>query len=276
MPDRARARSGFSFVVVPLNASDVHVWYLATASLDDDGVTAALSLLSPDERQRSDRFVFRRDRRDFAAAHALTRRVLSSYENVAPRDWTFEATADGKPCLPAGHAGGPPLVFNLSHTHGLVACAVARDGDIGLDVERIDRAVDARGIAARYFTAGESAFIDGGHGGGAGDRQVRFAEVWTLKEAFVKAVGRGLRQPLNAFGCVLEGSRGIRFDAPTGMDPREWTFALFAPSPDTRMAIAVRSPGGVARRIIARHGETVEGIGGAVPRLDAFRSNDVV
>ena len=58
MPDRAQRAVRFSFVPIPLDASDVHVWYLATASLGDDAVDAALSLLSRDERLRAGRFVF--------------------------------------------------------------------------------------------------------------------------------------------------------------------------------------------------------------------------
>src|SRR5439155_15428011 len=115
-----------------------------------------------------------------------------------------------------------------SHTHGLVACAVTRGADVGLDVERIDRGVDARAIAARYFTEAEATFIESGPDG---DPQLRFAEVWTLKEAFVKAVGRGLSHPLHEFGFAFEGPRGIRFDAGAGAraeDSSDWAFALFA------------------------------------------------
>ena len=65
-----------------LAPGDVHVWYRFTDSLDDDAVQAEVAQLSPDEGVRCQRFVFRRDRRDFAAGHALLRRVLSMYDDV--------------------------------------------------------------------------------------------------------------------------------------------------------------------------------------------------
>lgn len=235
----------FFLVPLPLDSSDVHIWYRAT----DASVRSALSLLSVDELARHDRFVSARDRRDFAAAHALTRGVLSLYEDVAATAWTFQATPEGKPFLPPSLAGSPPLAFNLSHTHGLVACAVARGVDVGLDVELIDRAVDERRISMRYFTQGENASI---HACPEGERPARFIELWTLKEAYIKAVGRGLAHPLDAFGFALEGAGDLVFDPPPGESADEWTFALFVPAPRARMAVAIRGGRSVRCRIVAR------------------------
>jgi 4'-phosphopantetheinyl transferase len=232
-------------VPLTLGPSEVHIWYRAT----DASVRSALSLLSADERARHDRFLFARDRRDFAEAHALTRRVLSLYEDVAPADWMFEIAAGGKPFLPRGPTGTSPLNFNLSHTHGLVACAVARGVDVGLDVELTDRAVNARGISMRYFTRAEDAFILACP---EGERRARFIELWTLKEAYIKAVGRGLAHPLDKFGFALEGAGDLVFDPPPGESADEWTFALFAPAPQARMAVAIRGGPSVGCRIIAR------------------------
>jgi 4'-phosphopantetheinyl transferase len=241
-------------VPVLLDPADVHIWYRDTGSIDDDSIdeaapSGAASLLSADERARHDRFVFARDRRDFAEAHALTRRVLSFYEDVPPGDWMFEVTAEGKPFLPPGRTGSPPLHFNLSHTHGLVACAVARGAGVGLDVELIDRAVDDRGISRRYFTQAEDAFI---HACPEGERPARFIELWTLKEAYIKAIGSGLTHPLDDFGFAFEDEHSIRFDAPPGTSADEWMFALFAPIPRARMAVAVPCGGAARCRIIAR------------------------
>ena len=205
------------------------------------------------------------------------------YEDVAPRDWIFEIEPGGKPYVAfsgADSSAGPPLSFNLSHTHGLVACAVTRDGDVGIDVERIDRAVDAREIAARHFTEIEATFVAAGTGRRSSG-SVFCHDVWTLKEAFVKAVGRGLMQPLREFGFLLEGPHDIRLDiiappgAPSG-DTGEWAFALFAPSPDTRMAVAARSAAGVTRRVVTRPGDGTEGVEGARPVLTSLRSRGFV
>lgn len=242
-----------------LGPSDVHIWYRAT----DVPESSTPSVLSADERARRDRFVFERDRRDFSEAHALLRRALSRYADIPPTDWTFGATAEGKPFLAPGCGD---LSFNLSHTHGLVACAITRGADVGIDVELLDRAVDERGIARRFFTAAEAAAIDAC---AAGERQARFIEFWTLKEAYIKAIGRGLGYGLEEFGFALEGARDIRFDAPPDVDAAGWEFALFVPQSRARMAVAVRRSPSADSRIFARadDGSEVNAIRQSAPRL---------
>ena len=202
----------------------------------DGDVQAALALLSADERARYGRFVFPDDRRDFAEAHALLRRVLSLYAAVAPPAWIFDAPPGEKPAL-VPWLGAPPLSFNLSHTRGLVACAVALDADVGVDAERIDRVADGEDIAARYFTAGETAALMACDSPG---RATRFIELWTLKEAYLKAIGRGLARPLNEVAFAFAADGTIAWDVP-GAARDEWRFALF-PLPNARIAAAVTSP----------------------------------
>lgn len=229
--------------------SDVHLWFRITATLADPEVDALVSRLSLEERARAARFVFARDRRDFAAAHALVRDMLSMHDDRPPAEWTFEAADQGKPRLPLSQAGAPPLAFNLSHTRGLVACGVARGVDLGVDVETIDPALDRRDIAARFFSPAENAGLAACP---AHERPARFIELWTLKEAYVKAIGRGLMESLDAFGFSWDGAQGIRFDAPPGATPAQWTFALFAPTAHQRLAVAIRADDSRPRAIIAR------------------------
>ena len=221
----------------------VHVAYRDTERLTDSALSADLSVLSTDERTRHARFVFARDRRDFAAAHALLRRRLSMHAAVPPGAWAFEVEPGGKPHLDRSRFA-LDLTFNLSHTSGLAACGIAHGVDIGVDVESIDRAVDGQEIAARHFSAEE---IEQLSGCDAAERQARFIELWTLKEAYVKAIARGLSHPLNDFGFAFDGKRGIRFMPPPGTQATQWTFVLLAPSVRHRLAVAVRSPSAVVR-----------------------------
>jgi 4'-phosphopantetheinyl transferase len=218
----------------------VDVWYRITDTLDEMDVADGIALLSPDERERHSRFAFARDRRDYAAAHALLRESLSRYAAVAPMAWRFRA--GGKPSLVADD-GFPSLSFNLSHTHGLVACAISNGSDVGIDVEAVDRSID-ESVAERFFFETESADLRRcvSH-----ERQRRFFELWTLKEAYLKAVGEGLSHPLNTivFGLTIGGS--IDFRPPADVDPAAWQFALFAPTERYCLAIAVRrEPGSFA------------------------------
>src|SRR4051812_29992301 len=228
-----------------LEHDEVHVWCRSTAASHFDG---HLTILSREERTRCDRFHFQRDRGDYANAHDLLRRSLSRYHPTAPQHWEFDAAPDGKPFLrPAGDSPAP-LTFNLSHTRDVVACVLARGIDVGVDVERIDTVRDAMPVAARFFSPAEVAGLQVS----ATDALLaqRFIDLWTLKESFIKAIGRGLSQPLNSMTFDLSHEGIVAFDPPDGFSAAEWHFALFALTPHTRLAVAACHPGGV--RFIAR------------------------
>ena len=214
---------------------DVHIRYCLTESLGEDVIAAAAALLSNEERARRDAFRFDRDRREYTAAHALLRATLSEFGDAAPDAWRFDAGAHGKPAIAAG-VSSSPLSFNLAHTLGLVACVVAKGAEVGLDVERVTRSTNWRGVAGRYFSALEVAQIEG-----VADsrRAARFFELWTLKEAFAKAIGVGLSQPLSATTFEIEPDGAVSFTPPAGILPAVWQFALYTPSPDHRLAVAV-------------------------------------
>lgn len=118
-----------------------------------------------------------------------------------PRSLPYRDAPGGKPRL---FAGTKQLAdFNVSHTEGLVVCGLtAQDPPvpmIGVDVERIDRKVDVQ-LAERYFSPPEIRWLDSIPA--ALDKQEGFLRLWTLKEAFIKAIGTGLRTPLDQFAIV--------------------------------------------------------------------------
>jgi 4'-phosphopantetheinyl transferase len=222
--------------------NEIRVEYCITESLDGQALRDAMQQLSDDERIRCDRLVREHDRRDFAFAHALLRQSLSSCGTLPPHAWTFTAGLHGKPSLTDDLAARERLTFNLAHTNGLVACCVARDADVGIDVEAIVPSVDIHGIAARFFSSPEAAQLERC---AESLRPVRFTELWTLKEAYIKARGDGLLYALDRFTFDFEESSRLRFDDATDTSPSQWAFALFAPTNRHRMAVAVNS--GIAR-----------------------------
>jgi 4'-phosphopantetheinyl transferase len=231
-----------------ISPCEVHVRYCSTDDADEVDVSRALALLSAGERERHGRLRLERDRDEFALAHGLLRTTLSELEDVAPRDWRFEIGAHGKPALAAG-VSARPWSFNLSHTRGLVACAVTRQAAVGIDVELVTRTTDWRGIASRYFSPAETAQIDRAP---AAEQATRFFELWTLKEAFAKALGVGLARTLDA--CAFEVADGtvVGCRLLNGADPAAWQFALFAPAPHHRLAVAVSDGSDRRRRIDVR------------------------
>ncbi len=230
--------------------ADVHIGYWLTRELDEHTFERALDILSVEERARHAKLAFADDRRDFAAAHLLLRQTLSEHGPRHARDWVFVHGRNGKPGLAHRDDGQPDLSFNLTHTRGLVACVVAHGVDVGIDVERIDDAVDSLDIARRHFQPAEVADVERCRGD---ERGTRFAELWTLKEAYVKATGDGLSGGLDEYAFTFEGRTALRCDRGDRTLAGAWKFALFKVS-DYRLAVAVKDAAqGVGTFRMTRH-----------------------
>jgi 4'-phosphopantetheinyl transferase len=169
------------------------------------------------EQERAARFVFERHRRQYTAAHALARLMLTASVGgtVHPLGWTFVTNAQGKPRV----ANGMGPHFNLSHCDGLVACAVSHQAEVGVDVESMDRLITLEMVEGS-FTAGERIWL---RSLPEARRAAGLLQLWTLKEAYIKATGLGLSQRLDAFGFTFEPLRIIACDPAIG-DVAEWRF----------------------------------------------------
>jgi 4'-phosphopantetheinyl transferase len=229
----------------------VHVWLL-DAPEDASAARAARceAMLDDAERARMARYHFEADRRRYLFAHALVRTTLSRYAPGTPPDgWRFMTTKHGRPEL-APDTPAPPLRFNLSHTAGLVACAVALGRDVGVDVEhvrppRLEPRDKAGGdawleIANAHFAPAEIAALAAEP---PAARRARFFAIWTLKEAYIKARGLGLALPLDGFAFELDARApqiDVRFEAHMNEDAAGWHFAREAPTPTHALAVAAR------------------------------------
>jgi 4'-phosphopantetheinyl transferase len=231
-----------------VNGGDVLVVWESTAALTGQDVSEAVALLSDEERARYERTRFADVARDYAATHALVRRVLAHGRPIAPRDWRFERHPSGKP-----YVDGESVCFSLSHTLGLVACAVA-DDEVGVDVEATGRDADVGRIAARFFSAREVDELDRLD---PAARRERFFDLWTLKEALVKACGRELSSSVRELEFHIDDAdahRRVRLAAATDVDAARWQFALFSPAAGYRAAVAARHEIGRPRRITILNG----------------------
>jgi 4'-phosphopantetheinyl transferase len=195
-----------------------------------------LDQLSAEERARHARFVFAEDRRDFAAAHLLLRRMLSTHGHPDDGQSTFERGPHGKPYLARGAGDRPAPAFNLAHTRGLVAAVVAPNVEVGIDVESLHRDADTIALARRYFSVEELRELEGCRGV---DRETRFTELWTLKEAYLKGTGAGIANELRSCTFTLDGPTFLRFEPADRGHAHTWSFALFEVG-DHRLAVALR------------------------------------
>lgn len=219
-----------------LSENDAAVWWLDVDTVNAGDWPRLEAVLEDSEKARAARFHFERDRLTYIAAHALGRLMLSAHAGGDPAAWRFTTGDHGKPEVICEN--GPALRLNLSHTRGLAAAGLTLEHDIGVDVEWLDRKPAALDLAARFFAPSECAYLES-----VAPERVHetFLTFWTLKEAYVKAIGKGLAQPLDSFFFTLD-PLSIGFDSALADDPERWLFRRLSPSERHLMALALRHP----------------------------------
>lgn len=205
----------------------VHVWRIRLDGVEnrDEDLTA---VLSAEERERALRFHFDQHRSRFIRTHGILRIILSKYTGVEVEKLTFGAGSHGKPFLEADQ--NREIRFNLSHSGDLMILGIAKDRELGVDVELINEKVEWQQIAVNYFNAYEmekiSCLPDWAE-------QLRaFYRVWTMKEAYLKARGDGLAGGLDKAVVNLEPDNlDIFLSLPGGEDEkRRWQVITFHPA----------------------------------------------
>jgi 4'-phosphopantetheinyl transferase len=175
------------------DSQNLEVTVFATSlDVESDRLADFHKVLSPDERERADRFRFRRDRDRFIAARGLLREKLGRILDRAPQELRFRYNGYGKPSL----ADEPSLSFNLAHSEAYAVYAFTTGCPIGVDVERIGGMHIEERVAELFFAPAEVAAL---RRVPPADWQRAFLACWTRKEAFLKARGVGLSTPLQDF-----------------------------------------------------------------------------
>jgi len=166
------------------------------------------------------------------------RTMLSRYASVRPAGWSFIANVHGRPEILDRPKGVPDLRFNLSHTEGLIACAVTIGREVGVDVEHVGRRL-THDVAGRFFAPRE---VDDLKALPDDQQHLAFFDYWTLKEAYIKARGFGLALPLADFAFKLSppAPPQIAFEPSLDDDPATWQFFQDWPTPQHRLGLAVR------------------------------------
>ena len=157
-------------------------------------------LLSKEESVRADNFVRIQDRERFICFHGALRIVLGVYTNTPPQLIDFKKDRYGKPEL-SGDAAHSEVRFSLSHSQDVALIAVTRDRKIGIDVEYLRPMGDAKDIVQNYFSHDEQRVL---FSLSEDEFQQSFFICWTLKEAYTKAIGKGLSLPLAQFTVPFE------------------------------------------------------------------------
>lgn len=177
---------------LPKGRPTIHVW-AASLSVSPEALDTFISWLSADELSRAARFHFPVHRDRFIAGRGLIRRLLASYLNRQPHTLTFNYGPKGKPAL-SGSAGTVPLSFNAAHSEDLLLIAVSREGLLGVDVEEIRPLPEFNDLVERFFCRSEHSQFGQLP---SGEKPAAFFNLWTRKEAWLKATGEGIAHLLS-------------------------------------------------------------------------------
>lgn len=210
-----------------LNEAEAHVWR-ADLELNQCFQSSFLELLSPDEKKRAQKFRFAKDCRNFIAARGILRLLIGKYLELKPTEISFQYSKFGKP----GIANNNDLQFNLSHSQNMALFAFTKKFQVGIDVEWVNPAIEAKDIAANFFSANEVRkllLLP------EQQQALGFFNCWTRKEAFIKAVGEGLSFPLHKFEVSLEPDKPAKLLA-TDWDPKAVsTWSIYSISPGANL-----------------------------------------
>lgn len=217
--------------MVLLALDEMHVWLMRRPVTLDASLQA---LTTADELHRADSMISLRRRCEWLAGRALLRQCLGYYSGCDGLVLQFDKTEAGKPFLDLPDAPA----FNLSHGPGWIACAVAQADSIGIDIDSEARRNRTDDIAARYFhplEQDELARAD------EIQRKRIFFRQWTLKEAYIKALGEtinSMRLQELAFECVDAGAPQAIFELPVG----NWQFRHWRFDGDHHLSLACQRP----------------------------------
>jgi 4'-phosphopantetheinyl transferase len=178
-----------------------------------------VSLLSRDEHERAARFRIECSRRQFMIARGVLRDVLSRYSQARPEEIRFNYSRYGKPYLDGSNPD--QIAFNLTHSENICLIAVTHGSALGIDVERVKSFENYESLVSEACSSEESATI---RSVDSRSRAETFLQIWTRKEAHMKALGQGL-------------SGDFRNSAPGA----QWTFHTFSPGDGYIATAAVRA-----------------------------------
>lgn len=212
----------------------VEVWWTSaqttTRSVDD-----LMAVLDPDEQRRAERFRVADARWRFVTARAMVRCLLGRRLGVPPQSLIVAIGPRGKPEL--GNAPNAPR-FNLAHSGDVAVVAIARH-ELGVDVEELRPVPRAERLAARFFSEAERRWLSAlpkAH------RDRGFLDLWTCKEAYLKAIGTGIELPLSR--VEVEPAQPALIGLPG--DPGEharWTLLRAALPMPAICTVAIRGSG---------------------------------
>ena len=220
-----------------LKDGEVHIWRVFL-DWPLEEVQKSLANLSAEEKACAQRLVNSLHRYYYIASRATLHSILTLYlSDSAPLEFRYNDY--GKPYL----INEPSLYFNLSDSHRIALYAITTNREVGVDIESMKSNIHAEDIAERFFSPNE---IETFRTLPKGQHLEGFYRIWTLKEAYVKVIGRGLSFGFNRFTTNVNVD-AVKMDGLLTVeeDPnlaKWWTLCSIPSAPGYMAALAIQGP----------------------------------
>lgn len=232
------------FQDLEVNRDWAQVCRLRLGDLTADPVEVLQPLTVPEEHERARRYRFDADRHRHLAGRALVRVLLSSHLDCPPREIAIGEGPHGKPRVKKRGAAMVPD-FNIAHSGEVIVAVLGGDRGVGIDVESQNRDANVEELAERVLSENEQEWWQSFP---VSDRSALFFHVWTCKEAFLKALGKGLQRPPQTIECTFEENTVVGLDDAQGYTPSsteasasQWSVQSFRASDGVAGAVVVSS-----------------------------------
>jgi 4'-phosphopantetheinyl transferase len=225
---------------LPLADNEIHVW-AASLAVSPADLARFATFLSSDETERAGKFKFDRHRNRFIAGRGILRELLGRYLKTNPAQIDFSYAERGKPGLTKPFASAK-LHFNLAHSENLALLAITSRAPVGVDVEHIRSINNVEDLVARFFSTRENELFQKLS---AEEKPRAFFNLWTRKEALLKATGEGIGQSLKKVEVSFLSGESARLLDIVG-EPNKasaWTLQELSPAKEFIGAIAIQAQG---------------------------------
>ena len=178
--------------IIELSENEIHVLLF---QLDNYKEHDFYHYLSSDEKQRAEKLKVELKKKQFILTRAFLRKILSNCVDKPIEEFIFEYGKQGKPYI-KDKINNKAIEFNISHSELHILIAITLENNIGVDIEKVNKNIDFEGLSKRFFSKKESEYLNSLES----DKKLdAFYNIWTRKEAFIKATGKGIAYGLDKF-----------------------------------------------------------------------------
>ncbi len=213
----------------------IDIWRV---DLSNSKLDTCQTILSMDEKQRADKFIFDKDRDDYVRSRCSLRLILARCLSYPADKIVFQYGEHGRPELEVPAVDD--FQFNLSHSGHMALIVVSRGRNVGIDLNYLDQNQQWQPIAKRSFSSTEQALL---FRLPEALQETMFYRIWSQKEAYTKAFGDGFSYGFQNFTVAVDvnGTTGLLADTRRPQFVDDWMIVNIDAGEDWIAALAYNS-----------------------------------